>query len=287
MSVMCRFALYLGAEIPVGLLVTEPKNSIIHQSFHSHERSEPLNGDGFGIGWYAEGREEPALFKEVTPAWNNQNLLHLAPVTRTRCLLAHVRAASPGLPVQQLNCHPFACGPYAFMHNGSIGGFHGIRRAILAELSDAAFSAVQGNTDSEHLFGLFLDRVHEAPAGQSSLERMDAALCGAIERVEALREASGATDHSLLNLVVTDGRSAVVTRYVSPGCDKANSLYVHAGRRYECEGGVCRMSEPDSEGDHAVIAASEPLSEDPGWERVPVNHRVRIHPSLHTEILPC
>lgn len=35
---MCRFVLYLGSEITVSSLVTEPPYSIIHQSYHSHER---------------------------------------------------------------------------------------------------------------------------------------------------------------------------------------------------------------------------------------------------------
>ena len=46
---MCRFAVYLGDETRVSSLVTEPVNSIIHQSFHNHEHAEPLNDDGFGI----------------------------------------------------------------------------------------------------------------------------------------------------------------------------------------------------------------------------------------------
>jgi len=47
---MCRFAAYLGLEIFISSLVTEPHHSIIHQSYHAKERIEPLNGDGFGIG---------------------------------------------------------------------------------------------------------------------------------------------------------------------------------------------------------------------------------------------
>ena len=99
-SCMCRFALYLGSPILVSALVTEPTHSIIKQSFKSREREEPLNGDGFGIAWCApEICDEPAIFKDVTPAWNNVNLANLARVTRTSCLLAHVRAATPELPV--------------------------------------------------------------------------------------------------------------------------------------------------------------------------------------------
>lgn len=39
--------------------------------------------------------------------------------------------------------HPFQWGRYLFMHNGVVAGFMKIRRALLAELSDAAYNAVQ------------------------------------------------------------------------------------------------------------------------------------------------
>ena len=46
---MCRFVMYLGPEITMSSLVTEPSHSLIHQSMKSRERPEPLNGDGFGV----------------------------------------------------------------------------------------------------------------------------------------------------------------------------------------------------------------------------------------------
>lgn len=72
----------------VGLLVTEPSHSIIHQSYKAQEREEPLNGDGFGVAWYTPAlQEDPTIFKDVSPAWSNQNLLELAPVIESDCLL--------------------------------------------------------------------------------------------------------------------------------------------------------------------------------------------------------
>lgn len=92
---MCRFVLYHGPPITLGSLVTEPENSLIHQSYQSRERAEPLNGDGFGLAWYApELSAAPALFRSISPAWNNANLLSLARVVRSHCILAHVRAAT-------------------------------------------------------------------------------------------------------------------------------------------------------------------------------------------------
>lgn len=94
---MCRFELYMGPEIKMGSLVTEPKHSIVVQSYHCEEREEPLNGDGFGVAWYpADKNRAPAVFKSISPAWNNQNLINLSRVIHSDCMLAHVRAASPG-----------------------------------------------------------------------------------------------------------------------------------------------------------------------------------------------
>ncbi|MCZ6854885.1 MAG: class II glutamine amidotransferase, partial [Gammaproteobacteria bacterium] len=228
---MCRFALYLGSPISVSSLITDPANSIIHQSFHSHERKEPLNGDGFGLAWYVPELDEPAIFKDVSPAWNNANLLHLARVTRTSCLLAHVRAASPGLSVSRLNCHPFTWGPFAFMHNGTVGGFRSIARRLRSTLSDDAYHWIQGSTDSELVFAIFSDH-YTGSTIQDPLERTIGALTGTIAQVEAVTKDEGVQDPSLLNLAVADGKCAVVSRYISRDPDKANSLYVHSGSRY-------------------------------------------------------
>ncbi len=286
---MCRFALYLGEEITLSALVTEPAYSILHQSFHSHEREEPLNGDGFGIAWYPPAGDEPAILKEVHPAWNSRNLRSVARVTRSHCLLAHVRAASPGLPVTQLNCHPFSSGRLTFMHNGTVGGFLGLKHRLVKELDESTFLELEGSTDSEHVFAL----VKEAWASAGAvppLERLEKALRGGVERIEALRRDSFAADGgteepSLLNLALCDGRRAVVSRFVSDMSAPANSLYVHRGHRYVCKDGVCLML-ARGEGVGAVIVASEPLSEDAGWERVERNHLVSIDQDLRVEIHP-
>jgi len=94
---MCRILIYHGREpITMADLITKPTHSIIRQSYASLERidNSPLNGDGFGIGWYTmtgdiiietkkvenqkEESQTPCVFLSVTPAWNNLNLIRLA-----------------------------------------------------------------------------------------------------------------------------------------------------------------------------------------------------------------
>ncbi|WP_181198485.1 class II glutamine amidotransferase [Enhygromyxa salina] len=271
---MCRFAMYLGPPIKLSALVTEPSNSIIHQSYDAQEREEPLNGDGFGVAWYVpELRDEPAVFKSISPAWNNANLLNLAPVTRSHCLLAHVRAASPGLAVAQVNCHPFVRERFAFMHNGSVGGFARLRRRLRERLSDLAYDAIAGSTDSEHVLALLSDRWLEA-LEPDPLERAALALRETIELLEHLRAELDIEEPSYLNLAITDGAAAMVCRYVSPGPDPAHSLYYARGALV-VEDGKSRIDAPKSDGP-AVVVASEPLGDRSRWEAVPRNHLVLI-----------
>jgi len=282
---MCRFTLYLGPPIRLEALVTQPKNSLIHQSFHNHERREPLNGDGFGVAWYDHDRcREPALFRSITPAWNNANLHSLAHVVESSCILAHVRAATRSYSVSQFNCHPFTWGPYSFMHNGIVGGFPAVRRPLLERLSDPFFDAIQGTTDSEHVFALFLENLARGPANPAAEDLADA-LRRTIEEIHALVERHAPQAYSLLNLAVSDGRCAVVTRCSTKPDYPGESLHVDRGRRYLCEEGACRMVPGDETGG-AVIVSSEALSRDPGWETVPPDHFVLIRSGGQAEQKP-
>jgi ergothioneine biosynthesis protein EgtC len=274
---MCRFTFYKGKPLLLSALLTEPEHSLIHQSFQAREREEPLNGDGFGVAWYAEGHDEPALFRSVTPAWSNQNLRELSRVTASHCVLAHVRAATQGLQVGEPNCHPFRRDRLAFMHNGDIGGFSAIRRPLLEQLSDESFNAIRGSTDSEHFFALLCDELQKCDAGSRGMAE---AFNRSIARVLQLVHRHAAGEHIYLNAVVTDGDSAVACRFTTDDPANADSLYTNRGRRYVCEGGVCRMLDPGEQNGSAIMVSSEPLSGDSGWDSVPLNHLVRIEPNL-------
>jgi glutamine amidotransferase len=280
---MCRFVLYLGEPVVLETLLAKPVNSLINQSWDAELR-DPLNGDGFGVAWYAhEIGPEPAVFKSPTPAWNNRNLLQLGRVTKSSCVLAHVRAATPGVIVSESNCHPFVWNKFAFMHNGDIAGFGAIRRSLVASLSEAAFSILEGQTDSEHLFALFLDCLW-ARKEQDGLEAMARALEDAVYRLHELLIEKGITANTQLNVAVSDGTQAVAMRCAN-GDVKTPSLYWHEGRRYVCENGLGRMIDYD-DCCETVIVASEPLSDDPGWEALAPNSMILVGAQHQISIRP-
>ncbi len=271
---MCRFALYLGPPVQLASLLTEPSHSLIRQSFQSEEREEPLNGDGFGVGWYSPRlTPEPAAFHEITPAWNNQNLQSIARVIASPCVMAHVRAATPGSGVNLVNCHPFSFQRYLLMHNGHVGGFRRIRRAILNSVRDEAFDIVRGSTDTEHLFAVFVDELLESGDPDGGAEVLAEHLARAISRVLALVAASGDGAPSFLNVAVSDGSHAAVTRFTDHPSEAPESLYVHDGELYEPAGRRFRQKRAEDQG-RAVLVSSERLTDDARWRTVPANSMV-------------
>lgn len=281
---MCRFVFYMGPELPLADLVTRPENSLINQSVRASERPEPLNGDGFGLAWYIDGQSVPARFRSLTPAWSNANLDELARVTRSRCILAHVRAATSGnFEVSEANCHPFRRGRFLFMHNGHIPGFLRIRRALMERLSNDGFNAIRGTTDTEHVFALIADHLHDHE-DDSSCALLAEALSRGIDEIHELIEAHAPGTHCYLNLVLSDGKHAVACRYSSDP-DYIDSLYLNIGSAYLCDGNRCWM-EPDSGEARALLVSSEPLNKGPRWQPVPRNHMALIDHELNIEMRP-
>jgi predicted glutamine amidotransferase len=257
---MCRYVSYLGPPILADELLYKPKFSVVTaQSMNAGEMSVSVNGDGFGIGWYApELDNDPCVFRSIKPAWGDQNLRLLAKKVHSPCMFAHVRAASPGLSIDEVNSHPFWCGQLMFMHNGVLGGFKEIRRKLLRELNDVAYDAIQGSTDSEHLFGLFLNEI-EDPFSHVTCEEMVSALERMFAKLSELLIEHEIKQHSYLNLAVTNGTSMIQVRYTTnPNVQPASLYYMH-GKEYHCRGEVCIM-EPSFGKPSAIVVASEPFT---------------------------
>lgn len=224
---MCRWAAYLGEEVFLEDIVSAPCHSLIAQSHCAQEAKSPTNGDGFGLAWYG-GRAEPGLYRDILPAWSDPNLKSLCKQIRSGLFLAHVRASTGGA-TSRANCHPFVSGRWSFMHNGQIGGFERIRRALEAALPDALYDQIEGTTDSELFFFLMMDAGLETDP-QGALER-------ATSQVIAAAERAGVDPALKLTAAFSDGQAVHAVRYSTDG--QAPTLYTsvfHSGR--------CIVSEP-------------------------------------------
>jgi glutamine amidotransferase len=278
---MCRFFAYIGPQVLAEDLLYKPRFSLIlAQSMQAEEMSVMVNGDGFGVGWYQpELDPNPCVFRSVKPAWSDANLRHLAKKVYSPLIFGHVRAASPGMPVEEVNSHPFHCGRLMFMHNGMVGDFTKIRRKLLHSLNDTAYDAIEGSTDSEHLFGLFLNHIRD-PFGDVSCDEIITAMHNMLEDFSRLFIECGVKKHSYLNLCVTNGKSIVAMRYTTNPHVQPASLYYMYGKRYFCEGDNCQM-EPSLGNPSSIVIASEPFTlRRSDWMKVERNAMMIVDESM-------
>lgn len=152
---MCRFIVYHGPAITMASLVTEPEHAMLQLSLKAFCCTTPVNADGFGLAWYHPEIPVPGAYKDITPAWNNPNLKQIARAVKSHCFFAHVRAASAG-GVNYPNCHPFMYKNLSFMHNGTVPYFKQVKRSMITRISERAFQLIQGTTDSEMMFAMFV-----------------------------------------------------------------------------------------------------------------------------------
>jgi glutamine amidotransferase len=262
---MCRWLAYSGTPILLEELIFKPAHSLIDQSRHSKLGAETTNGDGFGVGWYAE-REIPALYKSTEPAWNDRNLRELAANVRSGLMFAHIRS-STGSPVQQTNCHPFRHDKWLWMHNGSITRFQELKRELILAVDPALYLDIEGSTDSEVFFflALTLGLEHDPPAAVEHA-------VGLIERVGRSR---GVANPMQMTVAISDGQSLWVFRYSSE--NRSRSLF------YTTKMGTLKTQYPDNPVLHELsdatrLVVSEPLRELAGaWNEVPESSYGVIH----------
>ncbi|HTH55820.1 MAG TPA: class II glutamine amidotransferase [Cyclobacteriaceae bacterium] len=281
---MCRLMAYKGTPIIIDKLLYQPKNSLVNQSIHAREIEEPLNGDGFGVGWYVpDVNYEPITFVSVNPAWSNRNLRNLAPKIKTDCMIAHVRAASVG-DVSESNCHPFQFKNMLMAHNGGVEDFTKIKRHLRHPLTDELYNWINGQTDSQHIFAFMLNELfknHKSVSPEAIVDSFEITF----RELKRLMKEHGITEAAYLNMVVTNGLFLVGTRYCTDSKEEPLTLYHSEGSRYVVEDGVTRMEAPEDD-DQAVLVVSERLTDDPNWTMIPPNHFVIVEQTLNVRIRP-
>jgi predicted glutamine amidotransferase len=151
-------------------------------------------------------------------------------------ILGYVRSATPGQVVTLSNCQPFQFEQLLFTHNGYIDKFHqSLHRPMRQHLQDSIYSRIQGTTDSEHLFALFLNELMTA-----STSNLVDALRQTLKTVETLAKQYHVK--ALINIILSDGHQLVASRFVVSGL--APTLY---------------WLKDDPRFPESVLIASEPL----------------------------
>lgn len=236
---MCRFVAYRGNPVLLEDIVCAPKRSLVHQSLYASEVKTTTNGDGYGLGWYHE-RPHPGVYREIRPAWSDENLRSICSQIRSHLFFAHVRA-STGTATTRANCHPFTYGNHLFMHNGQIGGYSKIKRGIEALIPDELYQLRTGSTDSEAIFlAAIAEGLIDDPIG---------AMSRTLASVRRLMDSHNIQEALRFSAILSDGENLWAYRWACD--DKPPTLY------------YCKTQE-------GLIIASEPIDDDKdNWKSVP------------------
>lgn len=243
---MCRHLAYLGPPTSLWRLVAAPPHGLYEQSWAPRRQEHGVvNADGFGLGWYPPGEtNEPARYRRAVPIWADPNVPELARAIRSHAVLAAVRSATPGTGQDEAAAAPLRDRRFLFSHNGAVADWTGLPADLGDEagLAAADLLALEARTDSALVWALISSRLRRRESPQ-------AAVAAVVRAVAAVRP------DARLNLLITDGRSIVATRY-------GDTLWYRGGR----DGGVLVASEPDEEEtdhewhevpDHSLLLATE------------------------------
>jgi glutamine amidotransferase len=227
--------------------------------------------DGTGLGSFDE-RGRPLVFKQPLAAYEDRRFAMEAHEVHSHTFVAHIRFASTGA-IELKNTHPFEQQDRLFAHNGVIGEVD----RLDAHLARAAHPQVHGETDSER----FLALITQTIAG------------GGGDVGAAITRAAGWIAANLpvfaLNCVLITASELFALRYPdthelhvlqrSPGGPGGGDHLRHAGHA-----GTVTVHSPDLARHAAVVVASEPMDDDPGWRALEPGELLHVDADLRVSI---
>ncbi len=127
---MCRHLGWLGETVTLSSLVLDPPYGLRVQSYAPRRQKYCLlNADGWGAGFFDEGI--PRRWRSSAPLWGDVSFDSVAPALRSHCVVAAVRSATVGMPIEASATAPFTDGDWLLSHNGIVD------RAVLPATSSA------------------------------------------------------------------------------------------------------------------------------------------------------
>ena len=116
---MCRHLGWLGADVTISSLVLDPPHGLRVQSYAPRRQKHCLlNADGWGVGFFDGAM--PRRWRSVAPLWGDVSFDSVAPALRSGCVVAAVRSATVGMPIEATATAPFTDGRWLLSHNGIV-----------------------------------------------------------------------------------------------------------------------------------------------------------------------
>jgi predicted glutamine amidotransferase len=242
------------------------------------------NPDGWGLGFFQGG--EVLLHRQPKAQPGQVDFYSRLRELRTDVVVGHVREATVGKAQKLENTHPFRFRSWLFAHSGTVASFEAVKGELLESVPDFLRRNIRGNTDSEHLFHLFLAFLHDGGKLEDpniTTDEASAAMRATVAFIERLSHGAGG-GKSELNLVATNGRILLAVRHGRPmGLIRTTGIA-------DCP--VCREEgrAPDERRiAHDLLRSVLVLSNGElpaGFENLPESSILSINHSIQTQIAP-
>ncbi len=181
---MCRHQAWLGEPRTIADLMLQQPLGLLRQSWEPRRQiSGKLNADGWGVGFYVQDRPEPVRWRSSRPLWQDTSFASVAPVLSSGAVLAAVRSATVGMPIEEAASAPFTDGRWLLSLNGFVD------RAVLPPAPEAE-STCDAAILAAHVFA----------TGPEKVARL-------------VLEAGDADPGARLNLLLTDGQRILATTW--------------------------------------------------------------------------
>lgn len=116
---MCRHLGWFGTSVSVASLVLDPPQALRVQSYAPRRQQHGLmNADGWGVGFF-DG-DTPRRWRSAAPLWADPSFASVAPALHSHCVVAAVRSATIGMPIEPSATAPFTDGQWLLSHNGVV-----------------------------------------------------------------------------------------------------------------------------------------------------------------------
>lgn len=116
---MCRHLGWLGEPRSIASLVLDPPSGLLVQSYAPRRQKHGLmNADGWGVGFFDS--EVARRWRSAAPLWGDASFASVAPALSSDCVVAAVRSASIGMPIEPSASAPFTDGQWLLSHNGLV-----------------------------------------------------------------------------------------------------------------------------------------------------------------------
>jgi glutamine amidotransferase len=118
---MCRHLGWLGSPVPVSSLVLDPPSGLRVQSYAPRRQKHGLvNADGWGVGFFDAAGGPPRRWRSAAPIWGDASFASVSPALSSGCVVAAVRSATVGMPIDASATAPFTDGRWLLSHNGVV-----------------------------------------------------------------------------------------------------------------------------------------------------------------------